>query len=381
MSLLSGAAHLAGNVASPLANAAGAVTGINSLTDLGHNIGSGTATLSNIGGLFGGNNRAFTGSVLNYGGAYSGSPSTAYPTSTPFDSISSQLVPNSLYDGTTAAGGGGTAADNAGSQHDIAAYTDQINALNGLLSQQDTVRNNGTNSINRSFDNNNARLADQQNATNQGYDNQELDTTKGYSKTIDTINSNARNGYRSLQSLLGGTGSAGDILAPYAVSQQAGGQTNDARDGFAGNLAALATARKDAGKQYKNAQDDLLGQKNGKLQSLISSIDQQKQNYLSQIAQAQNQLSIAQGGSYATPTAINSQIQALTDEQNGLSSQYAEPQYQMQNVDAQRPDLSGYRAQAAQIGNASNQPVSDAQDPAAAFLAMLNKQKTNQFSF
>ena len=275
----------------------------------------------------------------------------------------------------------GTGTSNAGSAADVATYTDNISALNGLLAQADTNRQQGTQGIDTSYNTSNARLADNQAGTMRNYDNQQADTTKGYQSNLNTIDNQARNGFQSLQSLLGGNGSASDILAPLAVANQAGSQTNNARDSFAGNLQSLTNARTDAAKQYKNAQDDLLGQKNSKMSALISSIDQQKQNYLSQIGQQQNQLRIAQGGSYQTPTAQNADIASLQQEQNGLMNQYAAPAFTPQNVNVAAPNLNPYIAQAAQIGGGSNQQQGSApSDPTLALQALLKQQQEKQYN-
>ncbi len=287
--------------------------------------------------------------------------------------------PNSgTYSGSYSGGGTGTGTG-TGNVADIATYTDNIAALQGLLGQADTTRQQGEQGINSSYGRSSAQLNDQLAGTLNKYGQQEVDTTKGYQTNLDTISGQARTGYQSLQALLGGSGSAGEILAPLAVSSHAGGQTNTAREGFATNLQSLNAGRKDARDQTTRAQDDLLGQKNSKLQALIQSIDQQKQNYLGQIGQQENQLRIAQGGNYQTPTAQNAQIAALQGEMNGLGSQYAQPEFRPQNVTAQNVNLNPYLAQAAQIGAGSNQAQSaDPNSAAAALQALLAKEQQDK---
>lgn len=277
-------------------------------------------------------------------------------------------------------GGGAASGTGSGNVADIATYTDNISALNGLLGQSDVNRQQGETGINNSFNRSNAQLNDQQTGTENKFKNQQTDTTKGYNSNLSTIDNQARNGYQSLQALLGGSGSAGDILAPMAVANDTGSKTNTARDSFAHNLQELDTARTDSRKQYKTAQDDLLGQKNSKLQSLIQSIDQQKQNYLGQIGAQENQLRIAQGGNYETPTAQNAAIAQLQSEQNGLADQYKQPAFTPQNVNVSAPNLSQYSAQAAQIGGLSNQNQGSAPTDAAAALQALLKPDDKQFN-
>lgn len=272
--------------------------------------------------------------------------------------------------GTAAAAGGG-----AGSSADVAAYSDQLTALDQLLGSADVSRNNGVNSINTSANNALARLNQAQSDTLSRYATQKQDTTTDYQKAVQGINNNARSGYNSLQRLLGGTGSAGDILAPFAVSQQANQQKGTSADAFSRNLRDIDTATTGAQQQYRDAQDDLLGQKNNKLQQLISSIDAQKQQYLQQKSAAQNQLNIAKGGSYATPTANNNAIAQLIAEQNGLATQYADPQFQVKDVQTAAPDLGKYSAEAAQLAGGNNLPDEGVDDTTSALQAFLKRQQ------
>ena len=290
----------------------------------------------------------------------------------------SQVPKNILGSGAYSAPDPQAAANEATRQSNIAGYTDQLSGLNRLLGRQDYNQQQGTNNINQSFDRSNAQLTDQNAGQNQAYDRQQKDTTTGFQDNLNTINSQARNGYQGLQALLGGSGSAGEVLAPLAVSDVAGSQTNKANMGFGKNLENLQVARTDAATKYKSAQDDLLGQKNTKLQSLINSIDQQKQAYQEQIGQTQNQLNIANGGSYQTPTVQNDAIAQLQAQQDGLAAQYAQPAFTPQHANYQAPNMQGYTAQAAQIGSQSNTPINSG-DPAAAMQLMLQQQakKTN----
>ena len=284
------------------------------------------------------------------------------------------VAPTTQQSGNYTAPDPQAAANEQARQSNIAGYTDQLSGLNRLLGRADVNQQQGTDAINQSADRSNAQLTDQYAGQGQAYDRQQQNTTTGYQDNLNTINSQARNGYQGLQALLGGSGSAGEVLAPLAVSDVAGSQTNKAAQGFGKNLESLQVARTDAAKQYKSAQDDLLGQKNSKLQSLISSIEQQKIAYREQIGQTQNQLNIANGGSYQTPTVQNDAIAQLQAQQDGLASKYAQPAFTPQNANYQTPDMQGYTAQAAQIGSLSNQPVNSG-DPSVAYQALLAQTK------
>ena len=288
---------------------------------------------------------------------------------------STTTTPGGVYTGTNGGAGGGSSAD-------IAAYQDNINALNQLLANADITRNNGTNSINTGFENSLAQLQGNQTNTLNQYGTQRTNTEGEYAKAIQQINSNARNGYNSLQRLLGGTGSAGDILAPFAVSQQANSQRGASSDAYAKNQQAIQQGIDAANLNFNNQKKSLEGQKNSQLSSLPSSIDQQKIQYQQQLASANNQLNAAKGGSYQTPVAQNNAIAALLAEQNGLNSQYAQPTFSVQDYVAPQTDLATYQADAARLAGGNNDPSTTPEDDTASALqALLKQQRTNTYSY
>ncbi len=279
----------------------------------------------------------------------------------------------------SASGGGGSS--NAGSVADIAAYQDQINSLNQLLGNADVIQGNKTAAINQGFDNSlNQLTGNNQNVLNQ-YATQRTNTTNDYAKNNERINANARNGYNSLQRLLGGTGSAGDVLAPFAVSQQANSQRGQAADAFAKNLQGIDQGVAAANQNFNNQKKTLEGQRNSSLADLISSIDQQKIQYQQQLASAQNQLNIARGGSYATPTANNNAIAALIADQNSLGNRFAQPNFSVQDYVAPQLDLAAYQAEAAKLAGGNNDASTSPEDDTAAALAALLKQNQNNSAY
>lgn len=336
--------------------------------------GSGTSSLTNVGRTL------YSGGANGGGGAAQGDPAATASTA------------NSLGVGTNGGTAANTAASpyagdsgSAGSAADIAAYQDQISSLNQLLGQADITQNNGVNSINQGYGNSLAQLqGNNTNVMNQ-YDTQKTNTTNDYSKAIGQINSNARSGYNSLQALLGGSGSAADVLAPFAVSQQANSQRGSSADAYAKNLQAVQQGIDAANLNFTNQKKTLDGQKNDQLSKLLSSIDQQKIQYQQQLGAANNQLNVAKGGSYATPTANNNAITQLLQQQQGLASQYAQPTFTTQDYVAPTTDLAQYQAQAAQLAGSNNDPSTSASDDTASALAQLLKQQktpaTSDYSY
>lgn len=326
------------------------------------------------------------GGSLNLG--VSGGYQNTAPTSTQYQggNFAPTPSPQVLGDNTSAGSYGSTAAapangTGAGNVADIAAYQDQINSLNQLLGNEDNIAASGTRSINTGFDNSINQLTGQLQSNQTKLGHQRDDTTTNYGRNIDQINNNARAGYNSLMALLGGSGSAADILAPLAVSQQANSQRGASANAFAQNQKAIDDAVAAAQQNYNNQRKTVEGQKNDQLSKLLSSIDQQKIAYQQQLAAAQNQLNIAQGGNYQTPTANNNAISALIADQNNLANQYAQPSFSVQDYVAPDAQLAGYQANAAQLSGLNNQPDTSTDDTTSALAALLKQnQNTNAYN-
>jgi hypothetical protein len=189
--------------------------------------------------------------------------------------------------------------------------------------------------------------------------------------------------------LLGGTGSAGNVLAPFAVSVQANQQRQGSSDAFAKNEQAIQDAIAAANQNYNNQKKSLEGQKNTQLQNLLSSINQQKIGYQQQIAADQNQLNLAKGGGYQTPTVSNDVIQQLLAQQQQSAQQYAQPTFSVQDYVAPQTNLASYQSQAAQLAQDSNGSGNTATDtggldPTGALAALLKQTdntNTNAYSY
>jgi hypothetical protein len=356
-------------------------SGSGTLTDVGRAIYSPNSVLSNPGAI----NPFARGSAFQV----VGSPSAAAGAAPKAGSVASDTATapaGGAYSGTYSGGANGTrAASGAGSTADIAAYQDQINSLNQLLGNADITQRNGQNSIEQGYNNSVAQLEGNHQSVLNQFDTQKSNTTNDYAKNVDRINANARQGFNSLQALLQGTGSAGNVLAPFAVSQQANSQRGASSDAFARNLQAVDQGVLAAQQNYNNQKKTLEGQKNDQLSKLLSSIDQQKIQYQQQLAAANNQLNIARGGNYATPTANNDAIAALIANQNGLAQQFTQPNFTVSDYVAPQTDLAQYQAQAAQIGGLNNDPSTTPQDDTASALAALLKQQqqgsTNAYAY
>lgn len=321
-------------------------------------------------------NNIASGSV-NYQG--NPNPVNSAPQAASGNNVTSTAQPNTnVNSGVYSGAGSATAAANAAN---IAAYQDQMSALNQLLQNADINLQGGQNSINTGYNNAQAQLQGNNANVLQGYDQQKTNTTQDYNKALNTINANARNGYNSLEALLGGTGSAGDILAPFAVSTAANTQRGSSSDAFAQNLQNIQQGVDAANMNFKNQSNTLLGQKNTQLQNLLDSINQQKIQYQQQLAADQNQINIANGGSYQVPTANNDAINQMLAQQQAAAQQYAQPQFTVQDYTAPQTNLADYQAQAAALAGNGSADTS-ASDPTVALTNLLKStQNTNQYAY
>lgn len=296
----------------------------------------------------------------------------SYDLLTPIQINGGNEDPGSTYTNTT------SAADRAAKQQaaaNAAAYQDQINALNQLLQAADSSRAQGEQSIDQSFNNNLSRLNQSQSNTLQSYNTKRQDTQADYGKNLQRINQGARNGFQNLQMLLGGTGSAGTILAPAAVSQAANQQRGTSSDAFARNNRDLDTAVTRAGEAYENNKNDLFNQKQEKLRELLGNVNSQKQNYISQRAAAENQLNIARGGGYTSGIG-NAEIQNLLSQQGQLSKLFPTMDFAVKEVSAEPLSLAQYQAEAAKQAQGGGAEAGE--DTTAAALAALLKQQEDQ---
>lgn len=350
--------------------------------DTGHALNLGSNLLTN-GSIHGAGNPLGTG-LVNYAHSNSSNPSVLLNTSNWGQSgggsngggggNNGQVLGAQTSGDTSVLGGGNGSGGTGGSGGGGANYSQQIASLNNLLGAADQTQANGTQAINTSYNNGLAGLNQSQSNVLSGYATQGQDAKNNYGNSLQQINSNAHNGYQSLMRLLGGTGSAGTVLAPFAVSQQANQQRQGAQTNYAKNSRDLSSATDQAVQDYQNKLSSLNSSKNSQMQSLLNSISSSKQNYKNQIAQYQS--GAAQAGTMQ-------QINDLVNQQAQLGQQYAAPQLSVAPVTAKPVSLDQYQAQAAQLAGGSTDPASQQVD-AAASLAALQKQdptQQNQYSY
>jgi hypothetical protein len=272
--------------------------------------------------------------------------------------------------------GGGSST---GNPSNAAYYQGQIDSGNQALGALDGQKANQQRGIDTNAANSMAELQGKYNNDVNKYATDKTTAQNDFTKNISNIDNQARNGYNSLQALLGGTGSAGNILAPYAVSTQANQQRSNGQDTFAKNLQGIDIASQAAQQNFNNSKKSLDGQHQSAIDALLQSINDKKIAYQQQIGQATSQLGIAKGGSYAAPTAQNNAIQQLMEQNQAQANAYQTPTFSVSDYTAPTTNLSQYKPQAAQLAAPSSNSVPTGQDTTA--LTALQKLDTNNNAY
>ena len=390
MSFWSGAAHLAGNVAGPLAELAGGIQdfgpghGTGQLTQLGHNITSPNVHLSNPGGLLASHNPAFTGAGA-YNPAYQ-APQTGGGGSQGGggqDTGGGQYAGGyGSYGNGYGSGGGGGGSANATTIAQNNAYLDsQAANLNSLLGRTDTGLNQGLSKLNDSYTGNVNQQTNQENQALQDYADNRVQTNKDKLGAYDTINRNANSGYRSLAQIIGhasGSGSSAfQQLLPDVVGKDISGKRGVANQTYASNLGNIDTAQKKTELSFSNILADLANQRQAQEQQLRTGVEQQRQSLQGQLDQNATQRVQNNGGGYAQVAAAQAPYQtAIDNSRNAVESFFAQfkPTVTPQQAAIAAPDLTQYTVDRSNV-NAQNQ---GAQDPTNPYAAILRRKLTEQ---
>jgi len=361
-------AHLAGDVASPVANGLGAVTGANSLTDLGHNIGSNTSTLSNPGGLFSNNNQAFTGSNTSYSGG--GTPATQHPGGTAAPGGVQQDASGN-YDASGTAGSGGAGGANAQGYTplDLSSLDSQATDLNSLLGRTQTGLDQGLQGLSDSYNSNVTDQTNQHNQANQNYADNRVATNKDKLGAYDTINKNAGNGYRSLAQIIGrsaGTGSSAfQDLLPNVVGRDTSSQRQGANDTYASNLGNIDTAQKKTDQSFADILNNLQNQRQAQEQQLRTGVETQRQGIEGQLGQNAATRAAALGGDANAVAAAQAPYQGQIDNsRNAVESFFNQfkPTLTAAQAPIAAPDLAAYKTDRSVV-NAQQQGSPDPSNP------------------
>lgn len=375
MSFLSGVTHLAGNVAAPLAETAGAVGSVggllpnsfaNQATALGHNISNPNVTLSNPGGVLSSNNPAFTGAGA-YGAKVLGGGS-GQSASKPGVAAS----PSGAY--TTDPNAAANAAAAQQTQADLAYLGGQQTDLNSLLGRTQTGLDQGLGQLNSSYQGSVNQQQNQENQALQNYQDQRTQTNKDKLNAYDTINRNANSGYRSLAQLIGhasGSGSSAfQELLPNVIGKDTSSQRTGANDTYATNLGNIDTAQKKTEGSFAQILQDLANQRQAQEQSLRTGVENQRQSIQQQLEQNAALQAQARGGGYAEVAAAQQPYQQAIDNSRntveGFFNQF-KPTYTAQQAAIAAPDLSQYQTDRSVV-NAQQQGASDPTNPYADIL-------------
>jgi hypothetical protein len=369
MSVLSGLAHLAGNVAAPIAEAAGAVGSLgglapnaiaNQATMLGHNISNPNVSLSNPGGVFG-YGQAFTGPGA-YGHVLGASTTAGAGGQAGGNSPTTQQ--SGVY--TNGTGGTGTIDPTTGLSYDQ--LQSQVQGQLGNLDSQSQVGNqNILDAYNNSFN----QLTGSKAIAQRNYDSTKAQTLQDYVGARGNNQAQVGQQANSLQRLLGAHGYSGSAneAAAYAAARQGAIANQSLQQGYGRNQQALDTNFGDYTNNWNSSANDLGHQRDVQQQQLQSQVDQNKQGLLQQLSAITN----ARGGNGAV---YQPQIDQLGQQVTQLGRQFASPVIQATAPVYQAPSLASYNTPAPAAPTIGNTP--GAADNVNPFLNVLLGQDKNK---
>jgi hypothetical protein len=379
MSFLSGLAHVVGNVAAPVSEAAGGVLSAGGLvpnkaanlfTNTGHAISNPSVTLNNAGALL-------TPGTGSFAAAPTPGPSynfNSYPYASPLQQGNSATDSGSYIGGTGTAGGGGggTSIDpNTGLSYD---YLEQ--QANGQIGNLDQQYNVGNQNILDAYNTQYNQLQGNKALTDRNYTNTKAQTLQDYTTARGNNQAQVGQQANSLQRLLGSHGYQGsaNIAANYAAARQ-GAQANGALEqGYGRNQQALDTNYGDFNNQFNTSLGDLSHQRDTQKNQLQASVDQTKQGLLQQLAQ----IAAARSGNPNAGAGLQPQIDSLGQQVTQLGRQYASPVIQATAPVYHAPTLESYATPQGPAPSVGANQAGAANNVSPFLSVLLGQDKKNQ---
>jgi hypothetical protein len=382
MSFLSGAAHLVGDVAAPVAKAAGAVgslggllpnSGSTRLTNIGSAIASPNQVLSNASGIFNPNAASFSAAAAQ-------APVKAQ-NNTPVAQAPQLASPTQNQ---TGAGTGAGTSSNTGAIN--SAYDTLSNYYKGLAGtvqpQQDVSSNDITNQFNDQY----KSLSDQRDSAFANLDNQQNVVNQSYSKSLHQLGNSIRNTAQGQQNALGvggaGDSSAADMLG-YALSNMQNTNRGYMNQDMNNQLNSIGLNRTADTNQFNDQAQTLSDWKGQQLHGIQSQYAQLLSSINEKLAgnEQYRQLALNQAGAWASGQAqqvdntLNQSLGNLNSTYQNAKAPTASinlPQYQAQAINAPTVAIGGQMTQPT-----TPQDVMQYVSPQS----YKDQSQTNQFSF
>lgn len=219
----------------------------------------------------------------------------------------------------------------------LAFFQAQEQLLGSEIGRLGSQANIGRANIMDSYNAGRSKLSNNRAQTMRTYDEQEKLTSEDNTTAKATIDNGVRNQLTGLQRLLGaqgaGSGSAANVLAPYAAGRMGQVQRGQVSQIFDRNMRSLKTGRTDAENQFNDAFGELDAQRDNQLRGLDSSIASTRANLLAKRQQLQGSI-----GRNPDP-ALTAEIARLGTQIDQLGRQTV---FQPKDVSVKGPDLQGY---------------------------------------
>jgi hypothetical protein len=257
-------------------------------------------------------------------------------------------------------GGGGSAYSARDTQLQ---FQDQIDQINRLLGNIGVQRDQGNQRLESSFNDQNARLSEQEAKAMADYDQQQIKNGQQKQRGVEQVDNFANNSYNSLQALLRGgnaaNSSVGRSLVPQLVSKSAGTRRQGVFDTAGENEQAIVSARGDAKDQFGYSKQDLMNQKRAQQEQFMQGILGQEQDLLGKRGGLESQRAAATGAGYEAArnaaAGTRGEIDSRTAQLNALFGQFA-PTFNARAVNLKTPELSQFQVDQAQIRGDQSTP-------------------------
>jgi hypothetical protein len=218
--------------------------------------------------------------------------------------------------------GSGSGTSNGYTAADVTYLQGQLAQYDRLLASLGVTEQTGLQNLGNDYATTNSRALQDQAVADKAYNTQDQQNQTSKLNSLNKINDSADNTYNGIMRNLGihgaGVSSAAQILAPYAVSKQAGSQRADQFQTFGDNAATIAASREANKTKYQRLFEDLTGQRDKATSDFKQGLVNQQNTILGSKAQADVQLANAQGGN--AKTAMSDYYSKMAINQNTLDN-------------------------------------------------------------
>jgi len=284
------------------------------------------------------------------------------PQDTSQDSFSQQDMARLNSQQRYSGGGGAGAGSNS---DDLAYLSDQESQLRQLLQSAQNTLSQGLTNLSDSYNREQSSANQQRGRALENFGIQREDTTRGKNQALGGVDNNARTLNDSLRRMLGmasGTGSSAyQYAAPNAVARLASQNRTGVLSDYGANERDLALSEDRAKTDFEELLEDLARQRSQKESDLRAGVAEREQGIQRDLGNVAGERARLMGGGYNQIRSAQQPFQdAIGNRQSEIDSlfdRFRSPQYNVNPVNVQTPQLRDYMVDRQAI-NANNQEPS-----------------------